>query len=236
MLRFNSFNRTLTLTCLFLIAQSAWIMPANAESDGYTHYISDSMQIPLRRGAGTEFRIERMLSAGSQIKVLEVGDSNWSRIEFTQNNRTWEGWVNKVAIQSERPSKMLLEEQTERFNRLDTRFKQLQTEHTSLRDQFKTASTELEQIKQERFELNKQLEHIKRVAGSTLEIEQQNQDMRKLVGDLETQNVIMREQIAQAEDTVKRQWFLTGAGVLILGLLIGRFFRMPARRGGWDKI
>lgn len=236
MLRFNSFNRALSITCLFLIAQTGLLTSANAQTDGYTHYISDSMQIPLRRGAGTEFRIERMLSAGSSIKVLEVGDSNWSRIEYTHNNRTWEGWVNKVAIQSERPSKMLLEEQTERFNRLDTRFKQLQTEHASLRDQFKTTSAELEQIKQERFELSNQLEHIQRVAGSTLEIEQKNQDLRKLVGDLETQNVIMREQIAQAEDAVKRQWFLTGAAVLFLGLLIGRFFRMPARRGSWDKM
>jgi SH3 domain protein len=234
--KFSNFKRFVPVIGWILIAQPLWLVPNLAQAEEYTHFISDSIQVPLRRGAGTEYRIERMLDAGSPIKVLEVGESNWSRVEYTTNGRTYEGWVNKVAIQSERPAKLRLTEQTERFNKLETRFKQLQSEHNELKDQAASANKELEQLKQEKFEISKELDHIKSISGNAIELDNQNREMRKTISDLESQNVIMREQIAQAEDAVKRQWFLTGAGVLLLGLLIGRFFRMPKRRGGWDKI
>lgn len=234
--KFSNFNRVLPLIGWVFLIQPLMLAPSLVHAQEYTHFVSDSIQVPLRRGAGTEFRIERMLAAGSPIKVLEVGESNWSRVEYTLNGRTYTGWVNKVAIQSERPAKMRLEEQTERANKFEARLKQLQSEHNELKDQAKSANKELETLKQEQFELTKEMEHLKNISGSAIELDNQNHEMRKTISELESQNIIMQQQIAQAEDAVKRQWFLTGAGVLLLGLIIGRLFRMPKRRGGWDKI
>lgn len=232
----NNSKFFLSLSLAALLAPGLLLTAQNAQAqDGFSHYISDNVAVPMRRGAGVEFRIERMLPAGSPVKILET-EGNWSRVEFMTGNRTWEGWVNQVGIQSERPARLLLAEEAERYNRLDERFKQLQKEHNSLREQTNTANRELETLKQENFKLNNDLQHITNISGGAVELDNQNREMRRQISDLETQNILMREQIAQAEDTVKRQWFLTGAGVLVLGLLLGRFFRMPSRRGGWDKI
>ncbi|WP_029935597.1 TIGR04211 family SH3 domain-containing protein [Thiomicrospira pelophila] len=236
MRKFNSFKRFLPIVGLAVMVQPMWLIPSLAHAEEYTHYISDSIEVPLRRGAGNEFRIIRMLEAGSPIKVLEVGDSNWSRVEYIHNGATLEGWVNKIAIQNDTPSKVLLAEQTARLNKLNAQYKALQSEHNELKTRANTTSQELETIKQEKFELDKEFDHLTSISGGAIELDQQNQEMRRLIGDLESQNVIMREQIARAEDTVKRQWFLAGAGVLLAGLLLGRFFRIPKRRGGWDKI
>lgn len=234
--KFNSFKRFLPIVGLAVMVQPMWLMPSLVQAEEYTHYISDSIKVPLRRGAGNEFRIIRMLEAASPIKVLEVGDSNWSRVEYIHNDNVLEGWVNKIAIQNDTPAKILLAEQTARFNRLNAQHKSLQSEHNELKERAKISSQELETIKQKKFELDKEFDHLTNISGSAIEMDQQNQEMRRLISDLESQNVIMREQIARAEDTVNRQWFLAGAGVLLAGLLLGRFFRIPKRRGGWDNI
>jgi SH3 domain protein len=233
--KFNNFKRSITLTALLAVAPSLTVTSVFAQTQGFTHYISDQIEVPMRRGAGSDFRIERMIPTGTPIKILETSDG-WSRVELRLNNRTWTGWVHQIAIQYEPPARLVVEEQTERLKKVEARLKTLQSEHTTLQTTFDQRSAELEQIKQEKFEVDKQLEYIQQVSGNSLELEQQNQSMRQKVAELETQNVILREQIAQSEDTIKRQWFLTGAGVLLLGLLIGRFFKIPSRRSSWDKI
>lgn len=220
---------------VLMLQPIAWL-PNMAQAEEFTHFISDNIQVPLRRGAGTEYRIERMLDAGSPIKVLEVGDSSWSRVEYRANGRSYTGWVSKVAIQNERPANIRLKEMTAQYEKLEARLKQLQREHDTLKQQTDSANQELSQLKQEKFEFNKEYEYLQSISGNAIELDTQNREMRKTISDLESQNVIMREQIAQAEDTVKRQWFLTGAGVLLLGLIIGRFFRIPKRNSSWDKI
>lgn len=233
--KFNNFKRTITFSALLALTPSLSVTSAFAQTQGFTHYISDQIEVPMRRGAGSEFRIERMIPTGTPIKILETSDG-WSRVELRLNNRIWTGWIHQIAIQNEPPARLVVEEQTERLKKVESRLKTLQAEHTNLQTAFDQRSAELEQIKQEKFEVDKQLEYIQQVSGNSLELEEQNQAMRQKVAELETQNVILREQIAQSEDTIKRQWFLTGAGVLLLGLLIGRFFKIPSRRSSWDKI
>jgi SH3 domain protein len=161
---------------------------------------------------------------------------SWSRVELQLNKREWSGWVHQVAIQNDPPARVQLGEQIERTQQITERFRQLEAEHATLREQYTQDKQELERIKQAHFELNNAYEELKLVSGNAVEMDNRNQEMRQMINDLESQNIIMREQIAKAEDTVKRQWFLTGAGVLLLGLLLGRFFRMPKRRGSWDNI
>lgn len=236
MAKLNNFKTKLITVSLFacLGAPIASISNATA-SEGYTHYISDRVEVPMRRDAGSQYRIERMLPTGTPIKILETNNS-WSRVEVRINNRDWTGWVFQNAIQNEPPARTQLTEQLERNNQLNDRFRALEAEHTELRAQFESDRQELEVIKQAHFELNNAYEELKLISGNAVEIDNRNQDMRQMISDLESQNIIMREQIAKSEDTIKRQWFLTGAGVLLFGLLLGRFFRMPKRRGSWDKI
>lgn len=235
MAKLNSFKTKLIAAGLAACLSVPLVSMKATASEGYSHYISDSVDVPLRRGAGSEYRIERMLPTGTPIKILETTGS-WSRVELRLNNRDWSGWVHQVAIQNELPARLQLIEQIERTQQITERFRQLEAEHATLREQYTQDKQELERIKQAHFELNNAYEELKLISGNAVEMDNRNQEMRQMISDLESQNIIMREQIAKADDTIKRQWFLTGAGVLLLGLLLGRFFRIPQRRGSWDKI
>ena len=201
----------------------------------FTHYVSDSVEQPMRRGAGVEFRIERMLPPGTPLKVLETRDG-WSRVEATYNNRVSQGWIHQVSIQNQPPARILLNEQRTRFNELETRFNEQTRDYEQLRVNHDEVVNELTELKQAHFEARRELEQIRQISGQAVDLDQQNREMRQVINELEAQQVIMRQQIAQAGDAVKRQWFLTGAGVLLLGLLLGRFFKIPKRRSSWDNL
>ncbi|MFW2367195.1 MAG: TIGR04211 family SH3 domain-containing protein, partial [Desulforhopalus sp.] len=68
-------------------------------------YIKPSAEIPLRRGQGTEFKIDAILGYGAEITVLEE-DGSWVRVS-TENGR--EGWMLKRYISQEKPLVQLVD-------------------------------------------------------------------------------------------------------------------------------
>lgn len=236
MQKFNKSKKLALALGITFIVQLGVLAPLPAQANPtYKHYVSDSIQVPLRRGAGNEFRIIRMLQAGSPISVLKT-EGNWTQIEYMHNNTPEIGWIDKIAVQNQPPASLLLEEQNKRYARLETRFKTMEEEFKELKKQATSSAQQEKKLNQENFELNKELEHIKSISSQALELDQQAQNLKTEIRELEAKNLVMRQQLSQAEDTVQRQWFLTGAGVLLAGLLLGRFFRIPKRKGGWDKI
>ncbi|AEG32160.1 TIGR04211 family SH3 domain-containing protein [Thiomicrospira cyclica] len=236
MTKFEHFNRR-TLSAIILAGSLQFgVMTSPAlQAQEFTHYVSDAVEQPIRRGAGVEFRIERMLPPGTPLKVLETSDG-WSLVEANYNNRTSQGWIHQISIQNQPPARILLNEQRARFSDLENRFNEQRRDYEQLRVNHDVVATELTELKQAHFEARRELEQIREISGQAVELDEQNREMRQIINELEAQQVIMRQQIAQAGDAVKRQWFLTGAGVLLLGLLLGRFFRIPKRRGSWDSV
>ena len=119
---------------------------------------------------------------------------------------------------------------------VEEKYHGLQQELDTLKTRYTDTDSELSTTKQEKFELSKELERLKAISTNAVELDQQNQDMKARLSQLENQNAIMKEQIDEAGDSVKRQWFLTGGGVLLLGLILGRFFRAPSKRKKWGEL
>lgn len=212
-------------------------IPAYAELQaGYTHYVTDSIEIPLRSQPGYKYKIKRMLRSGTPVTILEVNEDGWVKLLYKQGNRKTEGWMPSSVIQSQPIAKQQLEEKDNKIARIEKELNQLTLEKETLQSRFDETDTELKSVKQQNFELNKQLEDIQAISGQTMQLNEENQVMAQQIEKLKNENAIMKEQIDQAEDVVERQWFLTGGGVLLLGLLLGRFFRMPTRKDKWNTL
>lgn len=233
------FNQKLTLAGL--LASLVLLAPATAvfsqaQAAEYNHFTSDNWRWEVRRGAGYDYKIQRWLPAGTPIKVLETGDADWSLVEYKVDGQSLTGWIHKNAIQNEAPAKTKLEAALKRLAATEQKFKKTDTSHQELQVAFNEINKENEQLKREKYELTQEYEHLKSISSQSIELDNQNIEMRSLINDLESQNTILKQQAAQAEDAEKRQWFLFGAGVLLLGLFVGRLFRMPKRRGSWNNI
>lgn len=228
----KSLFATIVLT-LGLFAQST---SAAAETTGYINYVTDSVEIPLRRGAGYKYKIAIMLKSGTPVKIIEVNSDGWAQVEYTRGSKLYAGWMPSSVLQNQPIASVRLESQMEKTNRVEEKYNALQQELNTLKDRFQATNKALSSIKQEKFEVVQQLNRLKSLSSNAVQLDEQNQAMKLRLNQLDSQNALMKEQIDQSNDSIKRQWFLTGGGVLLLGLLLGRFFRTPGKRKKWGEL
>lgn len=209
---------------------------ALAETNGYTNYVTDSLSAPVRRGAGVKYKIQNMLKSGTPVKILKVDQDGWANIEYSRGSKTRTGWISSQVLQNQPVAAQRLQAQIDKTNKTEEKYLAMKQELDTISERFKTADAELSKIKQEKYELSQELNHLKSVSSNAVALDEENQQIKMRLSELENQNAIMREQIDQSDDVIKRQWFLTGAGVLLFGLLIGRFFRVPAKKRRWGEL
>lgn len=232
MKKFNSFKAVALVPTLVLAVGLAQPVAAAETAAGSTRYITDSIEIPLRTGASHKHRIKRMVPSGKAVKILEVDKTGWAKVVY----KGIEGWMPANMLENQPVARDRLATQIEKTTAVEAKYNDLQLELSTLQTRYDETSTELKDIKQEKFEITQELNRLKEISSNAVKLDEQNQEMKARLSRLEDENAIMREQIDQAEDVVKRQWFLTGGGVLLLGLLLGRFFRVPGKRKKWGEL
>ncbi|MDG4812895.1 TIGR04211 family SH3 domain-containing protein [Hydrogenovibrio sp. 3SP14C1] len=231
-------NKTI-LSLMIAVSASAVTYSSTALSEvqsGYTHYVTDSIEIPFRSQPGYKYKILRMLKSGTKVTILEVNDDGWARLIYNYKGDDIEGWMPSSVLQSQPIAKVEVQKQDRKIAKIEKELNQLNLEKNTLQSRFNDTAKELKEVKQDNFELNKQLEEIKAISGNAIQLNNENKQMVQQIEKLNNENAIMKEQIDQAKDVVQRQWFLTGGGVLLLGLLLGRFFRIPNRKNKWNTL
>lgn len=238
MKKFHSYKSTLLTGVIGSLLVSGFLITPNSQAaeTGYTNYVTDTIDIPVRRGAGYKYKIQQMLKSGTAIKILKVNSEGWANVEYTRGGKARTGWMPSSVLQNQPVAAERLKEQVAKTNQLEEQYLEIKQELDTIKQRYQEASTELSTTKQDRYELSQELNHLKEVSNNAVELDKQNQKMSARLSELENQNAIMREQIDQSEDVIKRQWFLTGAGVLLLGLLVGRFFRVPGKKRRWGEL
>jgi len=205
-------------------------------TSGSTRYITDTTQVALRRGPGYKYKIIRLIKSGTAVQVLEVDSSGWMRVEYKTKNKTFEGWMPASTLQNQPIAKVRLAQQVAKNDRLEAKNNQLKRELAALSKRHKETTKALKAVQQEKFKLDKAYQELKEKSAHAIELDNENKQLKQRLKEDETQLVLYKEQLAEAEDTVKRQWFLTGAGVLLLGIILGRLFRLPQKRQKWNSL
>ncbi len=208
-----------------------------APTDGFKHYITDQLTVPARSGPGYNYKIRKLLKSGTPVTVLEINEKGWAHIQYPHKGKTLEGWVPSSLLSTQPAARAQLAEAQKTIKALNEKGQQQNTQLTTLRAENDDLKKRLAQAQKQLFTLKKDYDHLVKTAGNAVQLDKENQKLKKDVARLEQENALLNDQIAHSEDAVKRQWFLTGGGVLLLGLLLGRFFRLPQRRrSSWDEL
>ena len=229
--RFNALLIALALMSIAPISQAAPQVQA-----GFKHYITDQLEVPIRRGPGFNYKIINLLKSGTPVVVLEVNKEGWAHVEYTWKGQKRDGWMPARLLSPELVAREKLKQQAAKNAELNTRLQQLEQQLNNIRQSYEETKNLLSETQKKLFTLKKEYEHLRQVAGNAVALDEENQQLKRQLAELEERNAILNEQITHSEDAIKRQWFLTGAGVLLLGLLLGRFFRLPRRRSRWNEI
>ncbi len=199
-----------------------------------THYVSDSLEITMRSGKSTSHGIIRMLRSGTPLNVLETdNDTGYSRVR-TRDGKT--GWV---------LSRFLMKGQAARdkLAAAEKKLAEIEIENNKMAATMETMKVKLSSIEKDRTNLDgvnrkvsQELAEIKRTASSALAIDSENKELKSRVVALERKLQTLHQENEGLKDRTDRDWFMVGAGVVLLGIIVGLIIpRIRWRKkSSWD--
>lgn len=220
-------GRFLTLLLLVCLASTAL-----AE----TRYVSDRLEITLRTGTSTQHSIVRMLPSGMRLELLERdADSGYARVRTPDGA---EGWVLARYLMDQPAGRDRVAAASERAASLELRVTDLAAQVEALSAERDALQAQRDGLESELAEVRSELERIRRVSASAVELDNANRELRTRVAAAEQDGTLLRAEIAELKRNTQRDWFVAGAGVLLLGLVLG--IVLPRirwrRRSGWGDL
>jgi SH3 domain protein len=199
-----------------------------------TRYVSDTLEITMRSGKGTNFGITRMLRSGTPVEVLEVDEKSGYTQVRTKSGK--EGWVLTRFLMNGRAARERLEKAEKNLAELELENRKLTTAMTALTEEKSGLEKNLEELEGESRGVNQELSEIKRTASSALAIDSENKELKGRMVSLERQLQTVQQENEALKDRTARDWFMVGAAVVLLGIIVGLIipkirFR---KKSSWD--
>lgn len=206
-------TKTLVTKSFLLLILLLSATAASAE----TLYIIDQLFVTLRTGQSTEHQVVRTLASGTKLERLEVS-GDYSQVRTEDGT---EGWVlsqylsdTPIARDQLNAARKQAEELGVENTRLKRRLDELSGKEGKLSESYKT-------LEREHNKVTSELERLRRVTAVPLQLEAENQQLKKELVELENEYELLRQEHQILTDSSDRDWFITGAGAVVLGLLIG---------------
>ena len=199
-----------------------------------TRYVSDNLEITMRSGKGTSYGITRMLRSGTPVEVLEEDkDAGYTQVRVKGGK---EGWVLSRFLMKGRAARDRLAAAEKSLAELELENRKMETSMAALTDEKAALEKELESLEGQTRNVSQELSEIKRTASSALAIDSENKDLKGRVVSLERQLQTLQQENEGLRDRTARDWFMVGAGVVLLGIIVGLIIpRIRLRKkSSWD--
>jgi len=217
--------RVCVLFVLVLLGAAAG--PALAQSENA--WIDDELYVPLRSGAGQQYRIvNRGLKTGTAVEIVNwPEDGDWARVRHGEDT----GWIHKQYLSRSPIARMKLERLQQRFNDLQSQFEQARTELQEVRGERDQLASENKTLQSDLQQARDRVERLEEVAAEPIRLDKANQKLNEKVSALRTELDQARAQNAMLRDDKTSQQWAMGAGILILGGILGWIFKSRGNRG-----
>ena len=218
-------RKLLLALCLSLLASAAV-----AE----TKYVVDQIVITLRSGQSNQHQILRTLPSGTKLEVLETNEK-YSRVRLADGT---EGWVLNQYITSTPIAKHRLATAQKKLADLETENTRLKKELEASQAKASELGKQLKKLQREDKKLNEELNRLRRVAAKPMQLEKENIRLKKELLELENEHELVKQENQMLRDSADREWFLTGAGVIILGIILGLIAPSlrPRKKSSWSSL
>jgi len=182
-------------------------------------WVSDQFEVMLRTGPSTSNAIERMLPSGTSLELVERdAAAGYARVRTAAGT---EGWVLTRYLMDEPSAREQLEALTSRLTSSAAQGSSLTSQLDAVQGEYDSASREIAALENEKRRLEEELAEIKRTAANVLAINNQNKDLRDQLANAEIKAATLEQQNRELTGQTTRYWFMTGALVLFVGMILG---------------
>ncbi len=199
-----------------------------------TVYIRDTLYVPLRGGQSIEHRIlHRGLRSGTAVERLEE-DEDWTRVRTEDG---LEGWLQSQYLVEEPIAQTRLDDLQSQLEELEAQHQQtlLRLHETNEANEALTVAES--DATEKNAELTDELTRINELAANVIAIDEENKQLNESQEELLSRIDALNAENESLSDDSAQQWFLRGAGTVLIGLLFGFWIgrRIYHRRNtsGW---
>ncbi|MCB1855249.1 MAG: TIGR04211 family SH3 domain-containing protein [Halieaceae bacterium] len=182
-------------------------------------YISDKQYVPLRSGAGNEYRItHRGLPSGTRLTVNSESDNGeWSQVT---TDTGLSGWMRSQYLMKGVPAQVRLDaalakagQAGEQSSALQEELQVVQAERDALLEQLGTTETELAGVAEE-------LAQLKQISGNAVKLDEDNRHLVVRQEELRSEVEMLKAENLRLVDKIESEDFLNGALAVLLGVII----------------
>ncbi len=206
------------LLFIILLSMTALAMTALAQAQS-TRYVTDEFRAALRTGDSNQHRIISFLSSGTRVEVLEQNsDSGFARIRTASGA---EGWVLINDLQATPIARERLANAEQEMARQRSTAAQLREQNKALGDEKAALEKQVAELTGARDKLDRDLTQVRHTSANALALDDENTSLRNQLSRLESEHQLLQHENQVLQDRTARDWFIVGAGVVLLGILIG---------------
>ena len=208
----------MNLPLILIIIFISFITPVWAK----TMYVTDSIKITFRNGPSIRHKVLAMLKSGEGVEILEEL-KGWTKVRLKDGK---EGYVLSHYLSPNIPKSFII-------NNLQNKVKYLQEQLrkiTQVKERLEVSNSELKanlELKEKRLaKVEKEYNDLKSGSANYIETKQAKDQLETENKRLKVQLATLLKRNKKLEKKDDRLWFLSGAGVLlvgwVLGLILGR--------------
>ena len=209
---------------LFIITIMLILLPAVVHAE--KKYINDLLEITLRTGQGIDHKIIEIVKSGQMVEVIKPGDQ-WTKIRRLNGT---EGWVVSRFLTSNKPNILLLKELQEKHEAIMIRTDSQLEEIAKLQEDNKELRSKLTVSAKTLNDLNNSYETLKKESGEFLQLKSNYNKATAQVNKQKQKIQKYEDELSKLEKRQVFRWIFTGAGILLLGFLIGLSGKRQRRR------
>ena len=191
-----------------------------------TMYVTDVLRLTLRTGKSTEHKIIAVIESGQNVEVLESGEE-WSRVRMADGK---EGWVLTRYLTPRETYNVKLKRLEDKHKNLMAQAASLLEENTKLNSENKKLKAAFQQNEKAFNKIQGDFESLKSESAEFIKLRTNYKKISKELDEKSQRLTELEEQISRLQLYHYIKWFLVGAGVLLIGFIIGFSAKRQRRR------
>ena len=196
---------------LILVSDRSW-----AEKN----YVKDIFTITFRTGPSTNNRVVQMLRSGTPVQLLETQEE-WSHVQIIEEGEAKTGWVLSRYLMTRLPFEQQARALQQEINPLREKLPLVEKKLNDKTIQVNELTKKLNETSKAFKNAKKQYELLKKEAANYLAVKKAHDaaqsELLSIRKDLES----MTTNYTQLKSSKDISWLMTGAAVLLCGLLLG---------------
>ncbi|MBQ0764488.1 TIGR04211 family SH3 domain-containing protein [Marinobacter psychrophilus] len=218
------------MTPFRLLVVLFFVFSSIATAQARTVWVDDKIYLPVRSGAGSQFRIiENAVPSGTAMELLESDQNGYSKVRTTKGT---EGWVSSQHLSSTPIAATQLKKARQDLEAAQAEVRQVQDILASVTGERDSLQNSESGLADRSSELMAELKRIKDIAANSINLERRNGELLEENQKIHNELEILTAENERMEAGKESDFMLLGAGLVLGGVLLALLVPMlkPTRK------